>query len=78
MRKLVGNVVQQYQCDLVVAEFSEMGQYLYRNPYLSAVHKIVSCHRCLSDTFEKIYRNQRSPAIHSSKKCRSAETTSNV
>ena len=53
MRKIVGNAVQQYQCDLVVAEFSEMGQYLYRNPYLSAVHKIVSCHRCLSDTFEK-------------------------
>jgi glycosyltransferase involved in cell wall biosynthesis len=53
MMQLVGNAVQQYQCDLVVAEFSEMGQYLYRNPYLSAVHKIVSCHRCLSDTFEK-------------------------
>ena len=53
MMQLVGSAVQQYQCDLVVAEFSEMGQYLYRNPYLSAVHKIVSCHRCLSDTFEK-------------------------
>jgi glycosyltransferase involved in cell wall biosynthesis len=53
MMQLVGTVVQQYQCDLVVAEFSEMGQYLYRNPHLSAVHKIVSCHRCLSDTFEK-------------------------
>ena len=49
----MSEIVQQYQCDLVVAEFSEMGQYLYRNPYLSAVHKIVSCHRCLSDTFEK-------------------------
>ena len=30
--------------DLVVAEFSAMGQYLSRNPYLPAVRKIVSCH----------------------------------
>lgn len=53
MMKLVGDAVQKNKCDLVIAEFSEMGQYLYKNPHLSAVHKIVSCHRCLSDTFNK-------------------------
>ncbi|OUX37115.1 MAG: hypothetical protein CBE26_03935 [Kiritimatiellaceae bacterium TMED266] len=53
MKKMIGQTVHEQRCDLLIAEFSEMGQYLYRNPYLSAVHKIVSCHRCLSDTFKK-------------------------
>ncbi|RZO87704.1 MAG: hypothetical protein EVA58_02145, partial [Kiritimatiellaceae bacterium] len=53
MKKTIGQTAQEHRCDLLIAEFSEMGQYLYRNPYLSAVHKIVSCHRCLSDTFQK-------------------------
>ncbi|WP_372845437.1 glycosyltransferase [Pontiella sp.] len=51
MMQLVGDLVERSKYDVVVAEFSEMGMYLYRNPYLSAVHKVVSCHRCLTTTF---------------------------
>jgi glycosyltransferase involved in cell wall biosynthesis len=53
MMRLVGDMVEQTHYDVVVAEFSEMGMYLYRNPYLSAVHKVVSCHRCLTSAFSK-------------------------
>ncbi|VGO13810.1 hypothetical protein PDESU_02367 [Pontiella desulfatans] len=53
MMRLVGDLVERTQYDVVVAEFSEMGMYLYRNPYLSAVHKVVSCHRCLTTAFSK-------------------------
>lgn len=53
MMRLVGDMVDRGKYDLVLAEFGEMGLYLYRNPYLSAVHKVVSCHRCLADTFSK-------------------------
>jgi len=53
MMKAVGDMVEQGRYDVVIAEFSEMGQYLYRNPYLSAVHKIISCHRCVTASYEK-------------------------
>lgn len=53
MMRLVGDMVEQTQYDAIIAEFSEMGMYLYRNPYLSAVHKVVSCHRCLTSAFAK-------------------------
>jgi glycosyltransferase involved in cell wall biosynthesis len=53
MMRLVGDMVEKTRYDVVVAEFSEMGMYLYRNPYLSAVHKVVSCHRCLTSSFSK-------------------------
>jgi glycosyltransferase involved in cell wall biosynthesis len=49
----VGDVVEHGKYDLVIAEFSEMGQFLYKNPYLSAVHTIVSCHRCITASYEK-------------------------
>lgn len=53
MMQTTGDMVGQSKYDIVLAEFSEMGMYLYRNPYLSAVHKVVSSHRCLSATFEQ-------------------------
>ncbi len=53
MMRLVGDMVERSKYDVVLAEFSEMGMYLYRNPYLSAVHKVVSCHRCLTSSFSK-------------------------
>lgn len=53
MMRTVGDMVEHGKYDVVVAEFSEMGQYLYRNPYLSAVRKVVSCHRCLTTAFSK-------------------------
>ncbi len=53
MMHTVGDMVERTKYDVVVAEFGEMGMYLYRNPYLSAVRKVVSCHRCLSSAFSK-------------------------
>jgi glycosyltransferase involved in cell wall biosynthesis len=53
MMRTVGDMVERTKYDVVIAEFGEMGMYLYRNPYLSAVKKIVSCHRCLTTTFSK-------------------------
>jgi glycosyltransferase involved in cell wall biosynthesis len=53
MKKKIGDVCEQGKYDLIIAEFSEMGQYLHKNPYLSAVHKIISCHRCITASYEK-------------------------
>lgn len=53
MMKKVGDVCEQGKYDLVIAEFSEMGQYLYKNPYLPAIHKVISCHRCITASYEK-------------------------
>jgi len=52
MRKL-GEMVEKGRYDIVIAEFSEMGQYLHKNPYLPAVNKIISCHRCVTASYEK-------------------------
>lgn len=53
MMKKVAEVVEEGKYDLVVAEFSEMGQFLHKNPFLSAVHTVVSCHRCMTASYEK-------------------------
>lgn len=53
MLQAVGRVVAGGRYNGVIAEFSEMGQYLYQNPYLPAVHKIISCHRCVTASYEK-------------------------
>jgi len=52
MRKL-GEIVEKKHYEGVVAEFSEMGQYLHKNPHLPATHKVVSCHRCVTASYEK-------------------------
>ncbi|QHI69000.1 glycosyltransferase [Tichowtungia aerotolerans] len=49
----VANAVELQHYDLVIAEFSEMGQFLYKNPSLSAVHTVISCHRCMTASYEK-------------------------
>lgn len=51
--RMVADAVEEQQYDLVVAEFSEMGQFLYKNPALSAVHTVISCHRCMTASYEK-------------------------
>jgi len=56
MRRTVGDLVQRGQYDLVVAEFSAMGQYLYQNPYLPAVRKIISCHFSVAKSAESVVR----------------------
>jgi glycosyltransferase involved in cell wall biosynthesis len=53
MMKTVADAVEEQQYDLVISEFSEMGQFLYKNPALSAVHKVMSCHRCMTASYEK-------------------------
>lgn len=53
MMKKVGEVAEQGKYDLIIAEFSEMGMYLHKNPNLSAVHTIISCHRCVTASYEK-------------------------
>jgi glycosyltransferase involved in cell wall biosynthesis len=53
MMKAVGEVAEQGNYDLIIAEFSEMGQYLHNNPHLSAINKIISCHRCVTASYEK-------------------------
>ncbi len=58
MMRTIGDMVERTQYDVVVAGFSEMGMYLYRNPYLSAVRKVVSCHRCLTTAFDKYARTR--------------------
>ncbi|NCC50707.1 MAG: glycosyltransferase [Spartobacteria bacterium] len=56
MAKKLGEMVYRSRYDAVIAEFSVMGQYLYCNPYLSAVRRLISCHR--SDIVT--YRTSRS------------------
>lgn len=63
MMRLVGDMVEETGYDLVIAEFGEMGMYLYRNPYLSAVHKVVSCHRCLTTAFSKYAETRGLPVM---------------
>jgi glycosyltransferase involved in cell wall biosynthesis len=53
MMKAAGEVSENGKYDIIIAEFSEMGQYLHKNPYLSAVHKVISCHRCVTASYEK-------------------------
>lgn len=46
--RIVGDCVDRTGYELVVAEFVAMGQYLYRNPWLPAVRKVISTHACAS------------------------------
>jgi len=59
MMKAVGEAVERSGYDVVIAEFSEMGQYLYKNPFLSAVHKVISCHHCLTTAFEQYIEKEK-------------------
>lgn len=53
MMHKVADAVEEHQYDIVVAEFSEMGQFIFKNPALSAVHTVISCHRCMTASYEK-------------------------
>ncbi len=59
MMRKVGDMVHESGYDLVVSEFSGMGQYLYRNPYLPAVRKICSCHFSVATFSPDMARNLR-------------------
>jgi len=63
MLRRVGEMVARSHIHVVIAEFSAMGQYLYRNPYLPAVRRIISCHECCTKAFASAIRFHRwSPA----------------
>lgn len=44
MDQQIGETAAKGAYDVVIAEFTAMGQYLYKNPFLPAVRKIISCH----------------------------------
>ncbi|MGA0367845.1 MAG: glycosyltransferase family 4 protein [Kiritimatiellia bacterium] len=44
MNRKVGEIVARSSYDVVIAEFTAMGQCLYHNPFLPAVRKVISCH----------------------------------
>jgi glycosyltransferase involved in cell wall biosynthesis len=44
IKRELGKVVAEGGYAVVVAEFTAMGQYLHRNPYLPAVRRVLSCH----------------------------------
>lgn len=56
MMKVAGDMVHEGAYDLVIAEFSAMGQYLVRNPYMPAVRKIISCHFGVASSYRSIAR----------------------
>lgn len=62
MMKMVAETVEKGRYDIVIAEFSEMGQFLHKNPYLSAVHSVISCHRCMTASYEK-YRDTKEVSL---------------
>jgi len=51
MRKLAGRLVGHSRYEAVVAESAVMGQYLYRNVYLPAVRRVISCHGSLASRY---------------------------
>lgn len=54
MMRRVGDLVERLRPDIAIAEFSAMGQYLYRNPYLPAVRKIISCHYSVAASYRRV------------------------
>jgi len=44
MKRTIGDIVRHGRYDVILAEYSAMGQYIYKNPYLPAVRKVISCH----------------------------------
>jgi len=56
MMKLAGDMVHRTGYDVVIAEFSAMGQYLVRNPHMPAVRKIISCHFGIATSYRSIAR----------------------
>lgn len=54
MLRRVGDLVEQSHYDVVLAEFSAMGQYLYGNPYLPAVRRVISCHYSVAASYRQV------------------------
>lgn len=59
MLREVGELMERHRFDIVLAEFSVMGQFLIENPWLSAVRKVISVHHCHSVVRENEIRLHR-------------------
>ncbi len=53
MKELVGRMVNRSHYDVAIAEFTDMGQYLYGNVHLPAVRRIISVHSCATLAYQK-------------------------
>lgn len=53
LMRRVGDLVHRGRYDVAIAEFSAMGQYLYGNPHLPAVRKVISCHFGVAASFRR-------------------------
>ncbi len=56
MARRIGDMVERTRYDIAIAEFSVMGQYLDRNPWLPAVRRILSVHHCYTVMTRKAAR----------------------
>lgn len=54
MQRRVGDMVENGRYHVVIAEFSAMGQFLYHNPFLPAVRRVVSCHSSIVTSYRKV------------------------
>ncbi|MBP7274705.1 MAG: glycosyltransferase [Kiritimatiellae bacterium] len=49
----VGDMVERDRYHIAIAEFTEMGPYLCRNPFLPAVRRVISVHQCFTVAAQK-------------------------
>ncbi len=49
----VGDMVERDRYHVAIAEFSVMGAYLCRNPFMPAVRRVISVHQCLTTAAQK-------------------------
>jgi len=55
MRDAVAKMTQRSNYDVIIAEYSVMGQYLYKNPGISPrTKRIISCHECYTIARKKV------------------------
>ncbi len=64
MHRLVGQMVERSKYEVAIAEFTPMGQYLYHNPFLPAVRRVISCHSCLSQSVRRALRVTDNHPLH--------------
>lgn len=53
MMRRVGDMVERTRYDVAIAEFSPMGMFFHRNPFLPAVRRVISCHQCATVASQK-------------------------
>ncbi|MCK4556469.1 MAG: glycosyltransferase, partial [Candidatus Aminicenantes bacterium] len=59
MAETIADMVRKDKYDFVIAEYSVMGQFLYKNPLLPPVRRVMSVHECYYLARHKAYRHNR-------------------